>query len=854
MENRNLEQLQTIANACSVGCNDLATNGELIDTLYMQAEAGQLNAGDGTMVVDNALNTESINPVQNKVIARLIPEAADSINKLADKKYVNDRIAAHAEGYVAKEDGKGLSSCDFTLEDAEYLNSLENYDDSELRNQIINKVDKVEGKGLSTNDFTNEYKTKLDELTSPDTNNLQSLIASKADVNHTHDEYLVISDIDGKVDKIEGKGLSTNDYTDEEKAKVEALDTFGESFNNQLANKVDKIEGKGLSTNDYTTEEKEKLAGLSNFNDSSLRELIAIKADVNHSHTEYIERVELERKVDKEDGKGLSTNDFTNEHKTKLETFNIETVNNLQEQVDDISEIVYNGFPAFKDYFNTDTITKGKIILQSGELVDNVNWFVSDYISCKPGDIIHGNSSNRIGNIPMIAIYDEDKNLLETLNDDAVESKTSGKCVITNERAAYFRMNHCSTWFGFNKDYNFAVIERDRQPNVETLITIDKNADDSEVLICSNFWKGMSLAYTIGNCTVLVKGGEYDLCSATPSGLLNEYVVSGAGLFIGRNIKLIGENRPLIKFVNTDRTNVNTPNMLDNFSILNTTGSCRIEGIDFLCENIRYCIHDDIPVFFSNLSDINEYPKSVNIEYIDCNMTHLGTLSTTYTASRCIGGGTTGSGKYIIKGGTYNCVNTKVPISFHNQGLFPVSVETVYISRVNFAEGNYLNGYGMSDTGSIVRFLLEHNNLPFAYAGNKRKIIVENLVTEDVSDIKADEVFFTGKYYMGKPVYGLYIDCAITGWVSNGSSYKIATSIKGFDLPFDRVIHFNYGLYSIDDSYYYTELKLNNDNSPWFECSVRFLNGVSCLYADGKADYDYNNFLNLSGYMEFTLK
>lgn len=32
-----------------------------------------------------------------------------------------------------------------------------------------------------------------------------------------------------------------------------------------LTGKVDKVEGKGLSTNDYTTSEKEKLAGLSNY-------------------------------------------------------------------------------------------------------------------------------------------------------------------------------------------------------------------------------------------------------------------------------------------------------------------------------------------------------------------------------------------------------------------------------------------------------------------------------------------------------------------------------------------------------------------------------------------------------------
>ncbi len=40
---------------------------------------------------------------------------------------------------------------------------------------------------------------------------------------------------------------------------------FATTMANQLGQKVDKIEGKQLSTEDYTTEEKEKLAGLENY-------------------------------------------------------------------------------------------------------------------------------------------------------------------------------------------------------------------------------------------------------------------------------------------------------------------------------------------------------------------------------------------------------------------------------------------------------------------------------------------------------------------------------------------------------------------------------------------------------------
>lgn len=62
--------------------------------------------------------------------------------------------------------------------------------------------------------------------------------------------------LDDKVDKVDGKGLSTYDYDAAAKAIVDSVTA-------NLANKVDKINGKGLSTEDYTTEEKTKLSGIS---------------------------------------------------------------------------------------------------------------------------------------------------------------------------------------------------------------------------------------------------------------------------------------------------------------------------------------------------------------------------------------------------------------------------------------------------------------------------------------------------------------------------------------------------------------------------------------------------------------
>ena len=119
--------------------------------------------------------------------------------------------------------------------------------DAEARATLPTKVDKVEGKGLSTNDYTDTDKAIVDGVTSA---------------------------LDGKVDKVQGKGLSTNDYDDTAKAIVDGVtsalelkadksDTYTKSeVNSALDNKVDKVEGKGLSENDFTDTLKDKLDGI----------------------------------------------------------------------------------------------------------------------------------------------------------------------------------------------------------------------------------------------------------------------------------------------------------------------------------------------------------------------------------------------------------------------------------------------------------------------------------------------------------------------------------------------------------------------------------------------------------------
>lgn len=169
------------------------------------------------------------------------------------------------------------------------------------------KVDKVEGKGLSTNDFTNDFKNKLNgieeganktvvdnALSASSTNPVQNKVvnetlgnklATNGDASNTtvaFTEATTLSKLTtgekmsvlfGKVSKAISTLIShiSTSATASVLGHVKVDDSLSLSSTNpvqnkivteELNNKVEKVDGKGLSTNDYTTEEKEKLKGI----------------------------------------------------------------------------------------------------------------------------------------------------------------------------------------------------------------------------------------------------------------------------------------------------------------------------------------------------------------------------------------------------------------------------------------------------------------------------------------------------------------------------------------------------------------------------------------------------------------
>lgn len=110
---------------------------------------------------------------------------------------------------------------------------------TDVNTQLSTKVDKVTGKGLSTNDYTSAEKTKLAGITAGAQPNSVISVAGR-----TGAVVLTKSDV----------GLSNVDNTSDASKPVST------ATQTALNNKVDKVTGKGLSTNDYTAAEKTKLS------------------------------------------------------------------------------------------------------------------------------------------------------------------------------------------------------------------------------------------------------------------------------------------------------------------------------------------------------------------------------------------------------------------------------------------------------------------------------------------------------------------------------------------------------------------------------------------------------------------
>lgn len=149
----------------------------------------------------------------------------------------------------------------------------------ELEDVLLSKENSVPGKGLSTNDFTDELKEKLDGIQEGAKNIVvdstlditsENPVQNKAITTKIEEMELGISEsesaqktyTDTKIAELVGGAPEMLDTLKEIADAIQENETVIETLDVMVGGKVDKVEGMGLSSNDFTDELKAKLDGV----------------------------------------------------------------------------------------------------------------------------------------------------------------------------------------------------------------------------------------------------------------------------------------------------------------------------------------------------------------------------------------------------------------------------------------------------------------------------------------------------------------------------------------------------------------------------------------------------------------
>lgn len=192
---------------------------EITITEATETESGLMSASDkvklngiedgaNKTIVDSALSSTSTNPIQNKVINSKFDEIKASVDsKVPSTRTVN---------------GKKLSS-NITL-NASDVGALPD-------TTVIPSI-----KGLATETYVNNKVSGLINSAPEALDTLNELATALG--NDPNFATTIATQIGGKVDKINGKGLSTNDYTTAEKNKLASIDESAEVNQNAFSNVI----------------------------------------------------------------------------------------------------------------------------------------------------------------------------------------------------------------------------------------------------------------------------------------------------------------------------------------------------------------------------------------------------------------------------------------------------------------------------------------------------------------------------------------------------------------------------------------------------------------------------------------
>jgi hypothetical protein len=284
----------------------------------------------------------------------------EQLNVILDDK-LNDRLNGYSLVKLTKEEYALLSEEEKNDESKLYII----IDTEEIDLSIFATKEELEQTApLSHNHSTSEIEGLDDKFGNYDSTllGIQEAIESKADSDHIHDIY-------ANVDHNHDETYSLLDHDHNEVYSLldhthEGFATEDHNHENVYAEKIHRHMTDDITDlNQYLNNRK--------FSQSQITDLEATlqgKAEVGHTHniaeldtwlnlSDYAMKADLDKKVDKVEGKGLSTNDFTNEEKEKLASIDLSkyaTIEYVDEQInthehnlaseEDINTIINNLF------------------------------------------------------------------------------------------------------------------------------------------------------------------------------------------------------------------------------------------------------------------------------------------------------------------------------------------------------------------------------------------------------------------------------------------------------------------------------------------------------------------------------
>lgn len=321
-----------------------------------------------TIPIDSELSSTSTNPVQNKAIKKAIdniPTFSGDYNDLTNAPDISEDdsgnmvIADESGNIIFKADADGIHTTAVSLNGE--AAASEKYVDEAIANIDIPKVDFT---GYATEDYVDN---KVADLVNSAPEALNTLGELAAALENHEDAY------DALLETVGNKAT----HTDLENLKDELSESITAEADewkvvDENGNIIFSVDAGGAHTTSMT------------LNEQSVEDMIG-------------------KKVDKVDGKGLSTNDFTDEYKTKLDQFNPDS--GIMEETDPT-------VPAWAKEATKPTYTADEV----GALSKDTSLFSGDYNDLKNAPDISEDSSGDL------IIADKDGNIIFRSNGDGFET------------------------------------------------------------------------------------------------------------------------------------------------------------------------------------------------------------------------------------------------------------------------------------------------------------------------------------------------------------------------------------------------------------------------------------------------